>query len=700
MISNACHQPLKNLILPYNRILGNIIMLKLTMQKIFTVLLCLLITGIVKAQDANPTITTSVKDISGTEKIVQIKGVAATGTKLISIKPNGAEVNTTISFDSSNTKYLKDSVTEIGTPTIIKGDGYTEFKINGYDSVIWEQKVQLQPNDSIRVKANVEYYYQAKDGTIGSGNEKLSKQIFTISSNSSGPNDIVNSKPDFKYKSLWALFIGGLLAGFIGFLTPCVYSLVPVTVSMFLKRSKTPAEGKRNVFTYAFFIILIFTLVGALTGTLFSTSQLQGLATHWLFNLFIFVLFVIFGISFLGAFDITLPSSWANALDKKANSKSFGGIFFMAIVMVLVSFSCTSIFVTNILTNASIYFGRIGPVLGMFAFGLGLGLPFIILALFPKFLTTLTKSGGWQNVLKVTLGFIELALALKFLSNVDVYFKWRILDREVFLVLWIVLFVLLGIYLLGKLAFSHDSGLPKNDWDIPYLPLPRLFFAIASFAFAMYLVPGLWGAPLKAVSAFVPAMGTQDFILTRGSGTIAEPSSTNTSNAILPSKYVSILKQNEPLVAIENNLTIYYDYDEALAAAKILKKPLLLDFTGEQCVNCRKFEAAIWPNAEVLQRMKNDFVIASLFTDAKIELNDVEKVYDSTAKVTLNTVGDKFKALQLKLIRTEAQPNYVFVDNQGNLLHNEGYGYEPSESASAFVKHLEMVKMEFKKRNP
>ncbi len=662
------------------------------MNKFLAALFLLLTFSCAQAQDTTAQFSYTIEDISATEKILIITAKPHKGVQLISTKLISADlpINTVINFDSTSKKYLKDSIQEVGLGKVMSLPEAPQYDFTVYgDSVIWKQKIVLQDKDTVRLKGTVAYWYKKGDA-VETLSDNFSKQVF------SNKSFIAASTPKKEYSTLWALFLAGLAAGLVGFLTPCVYSLVPVTVSMFLKRSKTPQQGKINVITYAAFIIAIYTMIGALTGVLFSTNDLQNLSTHWLFNLFIFLLFVVFGVSFLGAFEINLPSSWATKMDKKANSKSFSGIFFMALTLVIVSFSCTSIFVSNILTTSSLYFGKAGPIVGMFSFGLGLGLPFIILALFPKFLTTLTKSGGWQNALKVTLGFLELALALKFLSNVDVYFKWRILDREVFIVIWVALFLLLAVYLLGKIRFKHDSELPKNDWGLEYLPIPRLFLAIASLAFAIYLIPGLWGAPLKSVSAFVPAMGTQDFILTRGSG---GSTATERTSALLPNKYVATLKQNEPLAAIENNLVIYYDYEEALAAAKQLKKPLLLDFTGEQCVNCRKFEASIWRNEEVAQSMKNDFVLASLFTDAKIELNDNEKVYDSLLKTTIGTVGEKFKALQLKLINTEAQPNYVFVDTNGQLLHNEGYGYEPSESTSKFLAHLELVKAEFKKRN-
>jgi len=491
----------------------------------------------------------------------------------------------------------------------------------------------------------------------------------------------------------------GMGAGLLAFITPCVYALVPVTVSLFLKRSKTALQGRKNVLFYAVSIILIYTAIGALASVVPKTFW-NNLSTHWIFNLFLFLMFLVFGLSFLGAFDINLPSSWANKLDSKSNSNSYAGIFFMAFTLVVVSFSCTGNFVASILGLAGGKAGNIGPVSGMFGFGFGLAFPFIIFAFFPKLLTVLTKSGGWQNALKVSLGFIELAFALKFLSNVDVAKNLRILDREVFIVLWVVLFSLLGFYLLGKLKFKHDSELPKNDWGLEYVPIPRLLLSVAALAFSLYLIPGLWGAPLNAVSAFVPAAGTQDFILYNQtekpaySGSIALLN----SGSLPPVKYVKRLSNYEPLAARQNNLTIYYDYKEALAAAKILHKPVMIDFTGIQCVNCRKFEATIWPDNAVISKMKNDFVVVSLFSDYDDEeLPDNEKFFSTNLNGEVVTVGDKNEDLQQQLIHASGQPNYVFVDSDGKLLVPGGYGYNPTKGAKEFAAHLDNVLEIFKK---
>lgn len=621
--------------------------------------------------------------------VLQVKAIAAKGIQILSqqkLTGDFADVHTTVVFDSTVKAYVKDSVQEITKPVQVVSKALGGITVPVFtDSAVWQQTIQLPPGDStFRITGELSYYY-INNESIDNASERISMQFKR--------EEVAPAKPvqERKYadEPLWLTLLKGIGAGFLGFLTPCVYALVPVTVSIFLKRSKTPAQGKTNALFYAFSIIAIYTIVGILAATVLPKNALNNLSTNWIFNLFIFALFVIFGISFLGAFDINLPLSWANKIDTKANAKSYGGIFFMALTLAIVSFSCTGNFIALLIALGS----PVGKVVGLFGFGLGLALPFAIFAFAPSLLTTLTKSGGWQNALKVTLGFLELALALKFLSNADLDRGWRILDREVFLVLWIVIFVLLGIYLLGKLRFSHDSEMPKNDFGLTYIPIPRLFLAITSFAFAVYLIPGLWGAPLKGVSAFVPPMGTQDFISGRGSNGNTTHAGNNA--ALPPVKHAKELKKYEPAAAIENNLTVYYDYNEALAAAKALNKPLMLDFTGIQCVNCREFEGKIWIDAGVGQRMKNDFVVASLFTDYNEELNDEEKSFSKLLGAKIETVGDKYEDLQLQLIGSAGQPNYVFVDGNGKLLADKGYGYDPTTGAKEFIQHLDAVKARF-----
>ncbi|NOT92835.1 MAG: thioredoxin fold domain-containing protein [Ferruginibacter sp.] len=630
---------------------------------------------------------------------LKIKAKPAAGIQLFSTQKISEDlpVNTIINFDTAAKIFLRDSIKESGTLKTTVDATLNNATIKYFtDSVEWVQKIKLNKGDSTRIIGSINYYYK-KGESIESGEQRISMQFQYNADDTAAIADVGNSS--IQSKSLWGLLLAGIAAGLIGFLTPCVYALVPITVSFFTKRSKTKSQGKVNALFYSLCIILIYTLVGALVATVLPKNALNNLSTNWIFNIFLFVLFIIFGISFLGAFEINLPSSWSNKIDSKAGIGSYSGIFFMALTLVVVSFSCTGNFVASLL-GLSTAAGKLAPIIGMLGFGLGLALPFAVFAFFPALLSGLGKSGGWQNALKVVLGFLELALALKFLSNADLDKGWRILDREVFIVLWVVIFVLMGIYLLGKIKFKHDSESAKNDFGVPYVSVSRLILAIASLSFALYLIPGLWGAPLKAVSAFVPPMGTQDFIANGGGGSNVIADKQNNSAVASPQKYITKLKKYEPLAAINNNLTIYYDYAEALAAAKILKKPVMLDFTGIQCVNCREFESKIWIDNGVGQRMKNDFIIASLFCDYNEELPDNEKRFSKLLNTTIETVGDKNEDLQAELIQASGQPNYVFVDGDGKLLVQGGYGYDATKGPKEFIAHLDKVKEEFKKRFP
>ncbi len=669
----------------------------------FLFIIGFLISHTIAAQDTSPVQFNFSKETKGKgEFILTITAKPAAGIKLFSISKIAEDlpVNTVINFDSAAKKYLIDSIFETGNLHSETDKGLNNSVITFYtDSVLWKQKIKLSSGDSIRIIGNVNYYYK-KGESVESGEQRISMQ-FSYKDEIISSQIIPATNSDFGQKSWVILLLLGMGAGLLAFITPCVYALVPVTVSLFLKKSKTPMQGRKNVLFYALSIILIYAAIGALASVVPKTFW-NNLATNWVFNLLLFLMFLIFGVSFLGAFDINLPSSWANKLDSKSNSNSYVGIFFMAFTLVVVSFSCTGNFVASILGLAGGKAGNFGPISGMFGFGFGLAFPFIIFAFFPKLLTVLTKSGGWQNALKVTLGFVELAFALKFLSNVDVAKNLRILDREVFIVLWVVLFSLLGFYLLGKLKFKHDSELPKNDWGLEYIPIPRLMLAIASLAFSVYLIPGLWGAPLNAVSAFVPAAGTQDFILFNAPSSAASIHSNNTvqlsNTALPPVKYVKRLSNYEPLAARQNNLAIYYDYNEAKAASRASNKPIMIDFTGIQCVNCRKFEASIWSDNAVMTKMKNDFIVVSLFSDYDDEeLPDNEKFFSKAINGQVVTVGDRNEDLQQQLIQASGQPNYVFVNGDGKLLVPGGYGYDPTKGAKEFAAHLDNVLQIFKK---
>ncbi|MBS1774231.1 MAG: thioredoxin family protein [Bacteroidetes bacterium] len=493
-------------------------------------------------------------------------------------------------------------------------------------------------------------------------------------------------------KSLIWLFFAALLGGLLAVLTPCVYSMIPITVSFFTKRSKTRAEGIRNAIYYSLSIIIIFTVLGVIISATFGANALNNLSTNWIANLFFFAIFVIFGISFLGAFEITLPSSWTSKTDSKAGLTSFGGIFFMALTLVIVSFSCTGPIVGPLLVLTS-KGGLVGPAIGMFGFSVGLALPFALFAIFPGMLNKMATGGGWMNQVKVTLGFIELMLALKFLSNADLAQGWRLLDREIFIAIWIVLSVLLGIYLLGKLKLSHDDAPPVNLYGQEYVGLFRLFLAIAMFSFAVYLVPGMWGAPLNGMSAFVPPMGTQDFVLSEGGAIAAESNS-----PVKPVKYVEELKKYEPKVVKSMGLITFFDYEEALAASKILKKPVMLDFTGINCVNCRKMEGQVWSNPEVAKRLKEDFIVASLYCDYDNRELPKELQHHSDIAGDVVTIGDANEELQSVKFGSSGQPLYYYVDESGTKLADKSYSYDPD--VQKFIKHLEAVKAKYKELHP
>lgn len=506
-------------------------------------------------------------------------------------------------------------------------------------------------------------------------------------------NATTESKPAEEKSLLW-LFFAALGGGLLAVLTPCVYSMIPITVSFFTKRSKSRAEGIRNAIYYSLSIIIIFTLLGVLISATFGANALNNLSTNWIANLFFFAIFVIFGISFLGAFEITLPSSWTSKTDSKAGMSSFGGIFFMALTLVIVSFSCTGPIVGPLLVLTS-KGGLVGPAIGMFGFSVGLALPFALFAIFPGMLNKMATGGGWMNQVKVTLGFIELMLALKFLSNADLAMGWRLLDREIFIAIWIVLSVLLGIYLLGKLKLSHDDAPPKNLYGQEYVGLFRLFLAITMFSFAVYLVPGMWGAPLNGMSQFVPPMGTQDFVLSEGGGTGTATHTTTAKGAAAPVKYVEEMRIYEPPVVKNLGLVTYFEYEEALAAAKILKKPIMLDFTGINCVNCRKMEAQVWSKPEVAKRLKEDFIVASLYCDYdKKDLPKEQQYYSKILGADVVTVGDRNEDLQASQFGANSQPFYFYIDENGNKLADEGYGYDPN--VQKFIDHLDKVKEKYK----
>ncbi|MDO4949661.1 MAG: cytochrome c biogenesis protein CcdA [Bacteroidales bacterium] len=454
--------------------------------------------------------------------------------------------------------------------------------------------------------------------------------------------------------SLWGVLLAGFVGGLLALLTPCVWPIIPMTVSFFLKRSRQRSQGIRDAMLYGVGIIVIYVGLGLFVTLLFGASALNSLSTNAVFNIFFCLLLVVFAVSFLGAFELTLPASWSNAIDEKAEKTSgFLSILLMAFTLALVSFSCTGPIIGFLLVELGTGNGIVAPTIGMFGFALALALPFTLFALFPQWLKSMPKSGGWMNVVKVTLGFIELAFALKFLSVADLAYGWHILDRETFLSLWIAIFGLLGMYLLGRLKFRHDD-------DNTHVGVTRFLLGLVSMAFAIYMLPGLWGAPLKAISAFAPPMSTQDFSL------------------------------------YEHEVRAQYnDFEEGMRAARLQRKPVMLDFTGYGCVNCRKMEASVWTDERVGRLMTEEYVLVTLYVDDKTLLDHPQTVVENGHERKLRTVGDKWSHLQRTMFGANAQPFYVLLDNEGNSLVAP---YSFDEDIDNYVDFLQRGLSEYRKQ--
>lgn len=452
-----------------------------------------------------------------------------------------------------------------------------------------------------------------------------------------------NNEASIQGLSSWLIFLGGFAGGLLALLTPCVWPMIPLTVSFFLKKSGSRKKAITNALLYGIAIIIIYLVLGLAVTIVFGASALNALSTNAIFNIIFFLMLVVFAISFFGAFDIKLPDSWANKMDSNAEKTSgLLSIFFMAFTLTLVSFSCTGPIIGTLLVEAANLGNYTGPAVGMFGFALALAIPFTLFAIFPSWLKSVPKSGGWMNTVKVTLGFIELALSLKFLSVADLAYGWHILDREVFVSLWIVIFALLGIYLLGKIRFAHDD---ENEG----IGVFRFFLALISLSFAMYLVPGLWGAPLKSVSAFVPPLYTQDFNL------------------------------------YDKGMTHYEDYDEGMRAAQAQGKPVFIDFSGYGCVNCRKMEAAVLNNNKVKDMLEKDFIFITLMVDDKRPLPEPIYVTENGRQVKLETYGDRWSYLQRHKFNANSQPYYAVLDGNGKLLSGP-YFYD--EDIDKFIDFL------------
>ena len=583
--------------------------------------------------------------ISATFNTDKMEGMELDG-KLI---PQGKEIENYDKMFEMNVRYFEDKATFVQKLKITAANYFIEGYLQ-YGSCNDENC--LPPTD-------VEFSFSGKGAATASSNATpateqapatpaISSNVATADYwtpvidklNSFGEETAQTGNQSWLY-IFFAGFIGGLLALF----TPCVWPIIPMTVSFFLKRSKDKKKGIRDAWTYGASIVVIYVTLGLAITLIFGASALNALSTNAVFNILFFLMLVVFAASFFGAFEITLPSKWSNAVDSKAEQTSgLLSIFLMAFTLSLGSFSCTGPIIGFLLVEVSTTGSVVAPAVGMLGFALALALPFTLFALFPSWLKSMPKSGGWMNVIKVTLGFLELAFALKFLSVADLAYGWRILDRETFLALWIVIFGLLGFYLLGKIKFPHDD-------DDNTVSVPRFFMALASLAFAVYMIPGLWGAPLKAVSAFAPPMNTQDFNLYK----------------------------NEVHAQFD-------DFDAGMEYARRNGKPVMLDFTGYGCVNCRKMELAVWTDSKVSKLIQDDYVLITLYVDNKTPLPENIKVVENGKERTLRTLGDKWSYLQRVKFGANAQPFYVLIDNEGNPL-NKSYSFD--EDVNKYVDFLE-----------
>ena len=563
---------------------------------------------------------------------------------------------TTIRFVAGEGAELDGAMRQLSSPVKIYDDifgmeiGYFEKK------AVFEQDVRLSAQ-SATVKAEIEYMACNDQNCIPPTEEEITFSIGegqasapdTAGTVSEAPKDAAGGG------SMWSLIIEAILWGFAALLTPCVFPMVPMTVSFFMKGSGSPAKGRINASLYGFFIVALYTLpIAAIIiitrlvgGDAVTADIFNWLATHWLPNIIFFAVFMIFAASFFGAFEITMPSWLVNKSDAKSESNGIGGIFFMALTLVLVSFSCTGPIVGSVLIKSTS--GEFwSPIVTMFAFSVAFALPFTLFAFFPSMLKRLPKSGGWLNSVKVVLGFIEVALGFKFLSVADQTYHWGLLDREVYLAIWIVVFSLLGLYLLGKIRFAHDS-------EIPYIGVGRLALVIVVFSFVVYLIPGMWGAPLKALSGYLPPLTSQDFVMSQNAVTV-QTSGDNTGKP----KYSDFLH-------LPHGLDGFFDLKEAEEYARKVGKPVFIDFTGHGCVNCREMEARVWADPTVLSILQNDYVVVALYTDDKKQLPESEWVTTESGKV-LKSLGKINSHYALTRFGVNAQPYYVLQGDNGEIL--------------------------------
>lgn len=670
------------------------------MRRLFAIILALCCMGTVLAQPAKPVkVTSSFKVTSDTEGVITFVATIDNGWHMYSTEEVDGPTPTTLTVEKISGAQLEGKLQHTTAPIkkyeemfgtdvyyFEKTATFTQkvkflggkYVIEGYlkygacndrnctppTSVDFNVSGEVKlPSNAQQEEAQADAPEEAPVGLLSADVVSADSVVAPVTASSSIWAPVIDQlsafdeggNSDTSNTSLWQIFLLGLLGGLIALVTPCVWPIIPMTVSFFLKRgttkNSTPEEkaaakrrGIRDAILYGISIIVIYVTLGLAITAIFGASALNDLATNAVFNILFFLMLLVFGISFIGGFEITLPSKWNTAVDNKANSTTgLLSIFLMAFTLVLVSFSCTGPIIGFLLVQV-VTSSIVGPVIGMLGFAIALALPFTLFALFPQWLNAVPKSGNWMNVVKVTLGFVELAFALKFFSVADLAYGWGLLDREVFLSLWIVLAILLGAYLIGWIRFPHDEEEYDEMGQVvmhPKTSIPRFFMALISFAFAIYMIPGLWGAPLKAVSAFAPPMKTQDFNLA-------------------PEQEVK---------------PMFTDYEEGMTYAKAHHMPVMIDFTGYGCVNCRKMEAAVFTDPTVADIMTNKYVLIQLYVDEKTNLPEPMVVMDNGAERKLRTVGDRWSYLQSKKFGANAQPFYVLLDPDGNPLE-KSYSYD------------------------
>jgi thiol:disulfide interchange protein len=596
--------------------------------------------------------------------------------------PEGGPIKTTFTFTGDSAKYHTEGEITPKTAPTKEHDKIFNMDLEFFSNeAIFVQKIKVLSNQSFDLKGTIEYqscddetctlddhdfsFKIAGADLTSSSIEKpvIMDQVTTKDSSVAAFNNKLITKDEVpSHHSLWWFFMFSFIAGLAAILTPCVFPMIPMTVSFFMNSNKSRFQAKMQAMVYGGSIILIYTLIGTVVALTLGADFANWISTHWLPNVLFFIIFVLFAFSFFGAFEIVLPGNWGNTTDRFVDKGGVGGAFFMALTLVLVSFSCTGPIVGAILVESA---GGmvIKPIVGMLGFSLAFALPFTLFAIFPQWLSNLPKSGGWLNSVKVVLGFIELALGLKFLSIADQTYHWRILDREVYISFWIVIFTMMGFYLLGKMKFAHDSE-PK------FITVPRLMLALITFTFVVYLVPGMLGAPLKAISGYLPPMTSHDFDLHKIIRDEVKLVDQHGATAAFTAPATALCEKPKysEFLELPHGLEGFFDFEQGLACAKAQNKPLFIDFTGHGCVNCREMEANVWSDPRVLERLKNEFVIIALYVDDKTDLPQSEWVTSTYDQKVKKTIGKKFADFQISRFGVNAQPYYVLLDHNQNLL--------------------------------